>query len=81
MKDPHEIREEGKKIRSGPMLIGGDSKNKGSYASEDPLNSEWFEPQIGHPSPGVLKWDNEPPWLAGGLLDQQKCCVKPRFYI
>ena len=30
------------------------------------MGSEWWEPQIGHPSPGVVCKREEPPWVVGG---------------
>ena len=32
------------------------------------LGSEWFEPHIGTPSPGVQHREDEPPWLVGGSV-------------
>ena len=47
-------RKGGEAIRSGPVLLRGDSEEEGDYTGTDPLlGSEQFQPHIGCPSPGV----------------------------
>ena len=53
-----ELGRKGKEgIRSGPVLLGGDSEEEGDHTSREPCWGVRFEPHIGHPSPGVGHWE------------------------
>ena len=57
-----------KGIRSAHVPWDGTQRKREVVVGIPSLGSEWFEPQFGHPSPGVLSGGDKAPWLVGGQL-------------